>query len=137
MVEQKENRIVIDPAQNNDDKEINTNISLNSKMDIKVDLTVFANSHAGNEFDKCESEHCASLKRLVTASTYYSKLNIIDNDTHYALFDDFIHNIYFGLINDYIHFNNQHTHQIEQIKNGLQECNINTCKCTFRHHETE
>eukprot|EP01084_Bolivina_argentea_P275814 470468_1 len=97
-----------------DDKDVNIDEALKkhqemmNNTDIEVDLTIFANINVANDFDKCESENCISLKRLVTASIYYSKLNIIDNDTHYALFDDFIHNIYFGLINDYIHFNNQH-----------------------------
>eukprot|EP01084_Bolivina_argentea_P298540 514477_1 len=105
------------------------------KADIQVDLTIFTNTN-DNDFDKCESTNCSSLQRILTAASYYSKLNIIDNDTHYALFDDFIHNIYFDLINDYIHFNNQHSHAIETINNALPECNINDCKFTQRHHET-
>eukprot|EP01084_Bolivina_argentea_P294541 506820_1 len=106
-----------------DDKEVNTDehLTKHQKMmnnaGIEVDSTIFGNIHRHNAFDKCASQNCISLKRLITASTYYSKLDIIENDTHHALFDDFIHNIYVDLINDYIHFNNQHSYQIEQINN--------------------
>eukprot|EP01084_Bolivina_argentea_P124039 219811_1 len=89
-----------------------------------------------NEFDKCESENCNSIKRILTASAYYNKLDIVENHAHYKRFDDFIHNIYLDLINDYIHFINQHSSEIETINNGLPECNINDCECTHRHHKT-
>eukprot|EP01084_Bolivina_argentea_P097514 175305_1 len=99
--------------------DINAALALHQRMmhdaDIHVDLAVFVTIHDDNDFNKCDSENCNSLKRILTASTYYNKLDITENITHCKLFDDFIHNIYFDLVNDYIHFNNQHSSEIETI----------------------
>eukprot|EP01084_Bolivina_argentea_P124432 220500_1 len=114
----------METPQNNNvniDKHIKKHQIMMHKAHIQVDLTTFGNIYGDNEFDKCESENCISLKRLLTASAYYDKLDIVKNHKHHELFNDFIHNIYVELINDYIHFNNQHSHAIETINNGLPE----------------
>eukprot|EP01084_Bolivina_argentea_P097515 175306_1 len=111
VIERKENKQVSDC----NDININEALALHQRMmhdaHIQVDLAVFDD----NDFNKCDSENCNSLKRILTASTYYNKLDITENITHCKLFDDFIHNIYFDLVNDYIHFNNQHSSEIETI----------------------
>ncbi len=92
--------------------------------------------------DKCESNNdnedpmksCIVLKRINYALLYYNKLNIITNQQHQQLFDHFMNEIYYNIINDFIHLNNKHSHQLEYINNNLKPCNINTCKCTSRHH---
>eukprot|EP01084_Bolivina_argentea_P226479 382567_1 len=70
--------VVIESSQNktlNEDKDIHINETLQkhqnmrNNADIEVELTVFANLYGGNDFDKCESENCISLRRLITAST--------------------------------------------------------------------
>eukprot|EP01084_Bolivina_argentea_P124431 220498_1 len=124
---EKDNTIahLTDESQNKKDIKMDLLLEKHQQMmnnaDIEMDLTIFINSNGNNEFDKCESENCISLKRLLTASAYYDKLDIVKNHKHHELFNDFIHNIYVELINDYIHFNNQHSHAIETINNGLPE----------------
>eukprot|EP01084_Bolivina_argentea_P068746 125142_1 len=111
---EKENSIAIESPQNkNNDINISKSPQKHQIMmniaNIEMDMTIFDNIHSSNDFGKCESENCNSLNRILTASLYYSKLNIIENSNHYHLFNDFVYNIYVDLPNDYIHFNNQHT----------------------------
>eukprot|EP01084_Bolivina_argentea_P240426 403924_1 len=110
---------------------------------VHADLSVFKQEDKINGLkcnDKDDYTKCQAMHRLFAALSYYSKLNIIENTNDRELFDRFYNEIYDGqFINDYIHFNNDHSHQIEDIESELtsnnQTCDISKCLFTFRQHK--
>ena len=89
----------------------------------------------GNDYKKCEI-----MNRLLAALTYYSKLNIVDNQQHIDLLSDFMNNLYGSqLLNDYNHFLGVHRDELEHINEGLldgAECDLSSCRHSNRHHKT-
>eukprot|EP01084_Bolivina_argentea_P076957 139496_1 len=90
---------------------------------IPQDLDVFKEENKINGL-KCNQKdnyiNCQAMQRLFAALLYYSILNIIENKNDRELFDIFYNEIYGNqFIDDYIHFNNNHTHQIEDIEQEL------------------
>eukprot|EP01084_Bolivina_argentea_P098001 176160_1 len=78
--------------------------------------------------DKDDYINCQAMQRLFASLLYYSKLDIISNKNHGELFDIFYNEIYGNqFIDDYVHFNNNHSHQIEDIEQELGNNNNSTC----------
>eukprot|EP01084_Bolivina_argentea_P044915 82660_1 len=111
----------------------------------QFDLSVFKDNQ-NNTCDGDDHKQCKSMTRLLVALKYYSMLNIIENEDDVEFFTEFMHDIYYELINDYIHFNNHHTHELENINNDLinnkryllfSKCEISSCEYTARHHNTK
>eukprot|EP01084_Bolivina_argentea_P065070 118620_1 len=103
---------------------------MSSKLTIPKDLDVFKeeNKISGLKCDEKDNYiQCQAMQRLFAALAYYSKLNIVEKENDRELFDRFYNEIYDNqFINDYIHFNNNHTHQIENIEAQLSS-NNKTC----------
>ena len=90
-------------------------------------------------------EGCQAIKRLITAITYYHKLNVIDNENDREIFRDFIMNIYDGItfVNDYNHLVCDHRNDLEIICKQLENnkniscSNIKQCQKAMRHNKRE
>eukprot|EP01084_Bolivina_argentea_P162889 283424_1 len=85
-------------------------------------------------YDKNPIQSCLALKRIIYALTYYDKLNIQQNKKHCQLFNEFTNETYHQLINDYVHLHTHHSHQLDDINQQLQECDMSMCKYTRRHY---
>eukprot|EP01084_Bolivina_argentea_P014508 27118_1 len=82
----------------------------------QVDLSTFKQPQ-NVECGKSNYKKCKSMTRLFVSLKYYSTLNIIENNNDAERFRKFMNDIYYEVINDYIHFNNNHTHELENINN--------------------
>eukprot|EP00483_Globobulimina_turgida_P006163 UN06173 len=78
---------------------------------------------------------CLALRRIDCVLRYYDQLDILNNQQDEQLFEHFMNETYGELINDFIHLNNHHCHQLQEINQELNECKINKCQYTSRHHE--
>ena len=91
------------------------------------------------DYYQCSSPtDCHAIKRLCTALTYYSKLDIQkENDQNILI--NFMQQIYDQYLNDYIHLVNIHCHQIEEIHKSLTNnvCDIKKCVFTSRHNKSK
>eukprot|EP01084_Bolivina_argentea_P211245 359357_1 len=108
----------------------------------KIDLNTFRiddldDLHCNNK----DYTQCQAMKRLLAALKYYSMLEIIDNKNDRELWNNFINQIYLNLIDDYIHFNNHHSHELENINTQITNkesifnpCDVSKCAFTSRHH---
>ena len=108
-----------------------TDISFN------IDLSLF---ETANYNDSCKDINCESIRRLIHTLSYYSKLDIINNEKHCNLFEHFMNDTYHQFINDFIHLVHIHSDKIYEINQSisknklLQDCDIKKCDCTMRHH---
>eukprot|EP01084_Bolivina_argentea_P133547 235673_1 len=105
--------------------------------DFDVDVVLFSSN---DNLDQCHTrgnrpEDCSSLKRLISALELYSKFNISDNMQGQGMFNHFVNDIYYQFLDDYIHFNNIHSHQLQQINERLPQCDISSCGYTTRHYQ--
>eukprot|EP01084_Bolivina_argentea_P245448 410945_1 len=108
----------------------------------KLDPDIFKQDNC-NDYD-CNQKYrkCKSIKRLFAALKLYSTLNIIGDENDRDVWNKFMNQIYHNLIDDYIHFNNNHSHELENINKaiidnkivGLIPCQISKCLFTSRHH---
>eukprot|EP00483_Globobulimina_turgida_P013013 UN13037 len=124
-----------------DDDNLNNKTSNKHQQIIDVDLKIFT-SITHNECNtknknknKNPMKSCVALRRIDSALRYYDKLDILNNKQDEELFEDFMNEIYGEVINDIIHLNNHHCHELEEIHQELNECKINECQYTSRHHE--
>eukprot|EP01084_Bolivina_argentea_P265642 450371_1 len=109
----------------------------------KIDLNTFKMDNGNdlqcnekNDFSKCEC-----MQRLFAGLKYYSMLNIMENQNDKEVWNKFVDEIYHNLVDDYVHFNNNHSHELENINNEiinnktiLKPCQISKCTFTSRHH---
>ena len=86
-------------------------------------------------------EGCDALNRLRYAMQYYSKFDIINNETDRNIFSNFIMDTYTNFLNDYIHLIDNHSKQLQDINQQLEKdtnlnkCDVKTCKFTSRHYQ--
>eukprot|EP01084_Bolivina_argentea_P112535 200706_1 len=78
--------------------------------------TIHDNRCNGKEYSQCQC-----MKRLFVGLQYYSTLNITTNESDKEEWNTFINETYHNLIDDYIHFNNDHSHEIENINNEIMD----------------
>eukprot|EP01084_Bolivina_argentea_P245450 410953_1 len=110
----------------------------------KFDLNIFRADDLNDLECTCNGKdytQCQSMERLLAGLKYYSMLKITSNENDKELWNQFINEIYYNLIDDYIHFNNNHSHEIENIntqitnkKSVFDPCDISQCAFTSRHH---
>lgn len=89
---------------------------------------------------------CGYLKRLITATIFYEKLDIINNQKDRQMFNNFILNIYQDqFLNDYNHLIKNHQYDLEEIYKQIHthykihiHCNhIKNCRKSFRHNQRQ
>ena len=111
------------------------------------DLTVYQNMGTNDACNGNDNyKQCQAMTRLLVGLKYFTLLNIVENENDKEIFSNFISDIYYPFIDDYVHFNNHHSHQLEDINNEIiiidnnqisfDECDILTCPFTTRHHNT-
>eukprot|EP01084_Bolivina_argentea_P094033 169061_1 len=111
---------------------VNKHQQIMNQMHIQFDLAIFEQQH-----NECESiKNCASIKRLILASKYFSLLDIINNISNRDVFSNFINEVYHRLLDDYIHLVNKHGHDLNEIDLSSIECNdMKSCQFTSRHQK--
>eukprot|EP01084_Bolivina_argentea_P238719 401081_1 len=108
----------------------------------KIDLNTFKQDNDNHfECQKQQYMKCKSMKRLFEALKLYSTLNIIENENDKEVWNKFVDEVYDNLVDDYVHFNNNHSHELENINNEiinnktiLTPCRDSSCAFTARHY---
>eukprot|EP01084_Bolivina_argentea_P238721 401084_1 len=112
----------------------------------QVDSNTFKIDHDNDVPCNGEKDYiqCECMKRLFAALRHYSLLDILQNENDREAWNKFINEVYDNLVDDYVHFNNNHSHELENINNEitnnktiLNPCQISKCTFTSRHHNKE
>lgn len=91
---------------------------------------------------KCSNHsECISIKRLLTALSYYNHLDI-NNTNDQLIFNNFMESIYkYQIYDDFYHLTNHHQNEIQSIKNTavevyeISKCDLSVCSYSDRHFQ--
>ena len=87
-------------------------------MDKQIDFSIF--EVVSNPMEKAVSpiSECISMKRLLTALSYYDKLDIMNNENDKILFCNFMDTKYQTIVyDDFIYLIKYYQNDIEEIRN--------------------
>eukprot|EP01084_Bolivina_argentea_P316410 548450_1 len=125
------------------EKKETNNKSQKDGIQIIIDSTTCENTdHVSCDRTKRYKYHgCIALNRLISGLSYYSRLDIINNDNDRNSFSVFMMEKYIRFIDDYTHLVHDHGHEIEHIYKAMignekfTPCNIKACSFTSRHYQ--
>ena len=107
-------------------------------MDKDVDLNIFKSDSSDDSSDITASN---TIKRLLTALSYYDKLDTINNTDGKILFSNFMDQVYGARVyDDFNHLTNHYGDKTKSImdlaisKYGIPECELSECKYSNRHY---
>ena len=114
---------------------------MESNLSLSIDLSAF---HNGSEPDKnCKDfEKCISVKRLISALSYYSSLNVSKNKDDQNIFINFIKEIYsVQILDDYQHLHKLHDDHLQDIVKWIKSnstkfemCDLSDCHFSDRKY---
>ena len=120
-------------------------ISIKSKKTLltahsSIDLSVFNNDQQPDEY--CHDfKTCISIKRLLSALTYYSALKVVKTQSNQDIFIHFMKEIYTKqILDDYHHLNKSHDKDLENIMEyakstgNIKECDLKSCHYANRRY---
>ena len=74
---------------------------------------------------------CDALKRLAFALKYYSRFDVIQDQSDQDIFSNFMINIYTDFLNDYIHLIDHHPQQSQEVNELLKKDEQFQCLANF------
>ena len=114
-----------------------------SQEEFKLDLTVFENTNITLPYTDHMIKGCIYTKRLLTALSYYSHLNVEANTNNQLIFIEFMDKIYnHQIFDDFHHLTQDHQSELKAIANlaiecyKLTTCDLSTCHYADRHYRT-
>ena len=95
-----------------------------------------------DEGSKCAASSCPQIIRIISALTFYSTIDPINNKKHESKFMEYCNEIYPELLDDYVHIMDNHQNDIEQVLKSrirsdtelMHHCNIQNCVAISRHY---
>ena len=104
------------------------------------DVNIFQQSSAQMRSCSDKPDHCIVIKRVLTALSYYNRLDTNNNANDRLIFNNFMDAIYkYQVYDDKFHFTKFHQNDIESIielaisSHSCKPCDLCTCSYSDRH----